>query len=332
MINLKTKLYLFKFEIMIETTKLEDNKTVVFKSPIQGTDVLVRTGNNKKSLSFFQAVLRSCSKKYSSMSTEDKIKFLENFQKDITSKVDCKTWEKINGMTSKLSFKEITNDILLNCYLFLEDNPKAKGKSTHRVIKKLIGDNEKSLDIYKLIVRTIPYKDGFKKKILPDAYSKTEDKKISIICDAIINETMNFIKNKKYLIDTNVIRKFLLAILSEAKDQAFKKFVSNLQNVTNDVNEDIVSLVSNHFNRDIYFLDYNNRMPYIHCQTIENFRKQKSIIIFSFGNGYYEIIGKLLQDNFIQREFEFDDDIIKKMYTFLVNPEKILKQFKDLVQ
>jgi hypothetical protein len=129
MINLKTKLYLFKIEIMIETTKLEDNKTVVFKSPIQGTDVLVRTGNNKKSLSFFQAVLRSCSKKYGSMSTEDKITFLENFQKDITSKVDCKTWEKINGMTSKLSFKEITNDILLNCYLFLEDNPKAKGKS-----------------------------------------------------------------------------------------------------------------------------------------------------------------------------------------------------------
>ena len=199
-------------------------------------------------------------------------------------------------------------------------------------IPDLSGENEKSLEIYKLIVKMIPYKEGFKKKILPNAYTKSKNKNISDICEAIINETTTYIKNKKCLIDIQSIRKFLLTIFKEAEDQAFKTFVSNLQNSKKDVDENIVSLVSNHFKRDIYFLNYKNRMPYMHCQTIKKLKKQKSIIIFCFGKGRYEVIGKLLNNNFIQREFDFDDIIIKKMYMFLVNPEKIQTNFKDLVQ
>jgi hypothetical protein len=318
---------------MIETTQLQPDKTVVFKSPIQGDSVLVRTGNDGSWLSFFQSVLHSCSKNYSCMSTEEKIKFVENFRNDIISKIDIKSWEEIDkGLTSKLLFIENMNDILFNCCLFLENNSKAKGKATYQVIKNLSGENEKSLEIYKLIVKMIPYKEGFKKKILPNAYTKSKNKNISDICEAIINETTTYIKNKKCLIDIQAIRKFLLTIFKEAEDQAFKTFVSNLQNSKKDVDENIVSLVSNHFKRDIYFLNYKNRMPYMHCQTTKKLKKQKSIILFCFGKGRYEIIGKLLNNNFIQREFDFDDIIIKKMYMFLVNPEKIQTNFKDLVQ
>lgn len=329
MINLKTKFICLKSKRMIKTTKLEPDKSVVFKSPIRGNATLVRTGNSTSSLSFFQSVLHSCSEKYVRLSTEEKINFVESFKKDIISSINRKIWEEISDL-AKFSFKKNVNDILFNFYLFLENNPKAKGQSTYRVIKKLVGENEKSLEVYKLIAKTIPFEEVFKKKILASAYSKTENKQISDVCDAIIKETIKFIKNKNVFIETKIIQILFFAIFNEAEEQAFKTFISNLQNVP--IDETIVSLVSNHFKRDIYFLNYTNRMPFIHYQTIDKIKKQKSIIIFCFSNGSYEVIGKLLENNRIQREFDFDDPIIQKMYTFLVNPEQISTKFKKLVK
>ena len=329
MINLKTKFICLKSKRMIKTTKLEPDESVVFKSPIQGDDTLVRTGNSTSSLSFFQSVLHSCSNTYSRLNIEEKINFVEKFKKDIISNIDRKTWKKISDL-AKFSFKKNVNDILFNFYLFLENNPKAKGHSTYQVIKKLGGENENSLEVYKLITKTIPFEEVLKKKILMSAYSKTENKQISDVCDAIIKETINYIKNKNVFIESKIVQFLFLTIFNEAEEQAFKTFISNLQNVP--IDETIVSLVSNHFERDIYFLNYTNRMPFIHYQTIDKIKKQKSIIIFCFSNGSYEIIGKLLKNNRIQREFDFDDPIIQKMYTFLVNPEKISTKFKKLVK
>ena len=45
---------------------------------------------------------------------------------------------------------------------------------------------------------------------------------------------------------------------------------------------------------------------------------------------HYEIVGKLLPGNRVQREFSYDDTIIKKMYEFLCNPEKISESYPEL--
>ena len=330
---------------MIESAKLKillPNKTVVFKSPIEGDDVLVRSGTSSESSSFFHCILHSYSKEYPSMNAKERIKLVRRLCSSLSSKVDRETWEDMDGgLISKNSFKENVTDIFLNCYRFLNDDPKAKGHSTHRVIKNLIGDNEKSLEAYKLVTELIPLVDGFEKIILPNAYDKSENKKISDVSESIIKEANFYLKQKKDIKSISqekseyvreIVRKFITACLKEADEEAFKKFVSFSQNITDNIDVYTISLVSKRFKRDIYFLDSRNRMPYIHSNITENLKKRKSIIVLCLEGGYYEIVGKLLPGNCIQREFDHSDTIIQKLYTFLVNPEKVSDTFKDLVE
>ena len=56
----------------------------------------------------------------------------------------------------------------------------------------------------------------------------------------------------------------------------------------------------------------------------------KSIVILWVSRNHYEILGRLLPNNVIQREFKPDDPFIKKMYTFLVHPEQITNNYPEL--
>jgi hypothetical protein len=73
-------------------------------------------------------------------------------------------------------------------------------------------------------------------------------------------------------------------------------------------------------------------MPYLSPQSIENLKGRKSIMILCINKDQYEILGKLLPGNSIQREFDHSDQLIRKLHTFLVNPENIFKEFNDLVK
>ena len=58
--------------------KLSHDKTVVFSSPIEGDDVLVRTGVISGALNFIHSVLTAYSKEYSNMPKKERIKFAQN--------------------------------------------------------------------------------------------------------------------------------------------------------------------------------------------------------------------------------------------------------------
>jgi hypothetical protein len=49
------------------------------------------------------------------------------------------------------------------------------------------------------------------------------------------------------------------------------------------------------------------------------------------GGCHYEIVGRLLPGNRIQREFDFKDSLIKRIYTYLCKPEKIADAYPNLI-
>ena len=317
-------------------TILPVNKTVVFYSPIEGKDVLVRTGTIGDGSCLLHALMHAYSKDYISMHTNGRMKFIKRLRSSIARKVDRSQWETLsNGLIAKIPFQENVSDIILNCYRFLTDDQKARGASTHRVIKALIKDDENILESYKLITKLIPYKT-LENNILQYAYTKTE--KISDLCDEIIFKVNYYLKTKKDILQDNFVflsditNNFIEAVLQEAQDEAFKNYVEGSNNLTDSINTYTVNIVSKRFNRDIYFLDGKHRLPYNNSSSTEHIKGRKSIVHIWLGGDKYEVVGRLLPGNSIQRDFDHDDIIIEKLYTFLVKPEELSEKFYNLVQ
>jgi len=316
------------------------NKTVVFWSPIEGEDVLVRTGTIAEGSCFFHSLLYAHSREYVAMNTKERMKFVRRLRASMAGKVDKESWEEMGkGLIAKIPFQEKVNDILVNFYHFLHNDSRARGRSTRKVIKNLVGEDAQQLELFKIITELVPIEE-FEQKILPIAYHKSEEHKISDTCDCIITETMVYLNNTEEFksIDkeksdyiSNIVNKFLCQVLKEAEDSSFKEYVKGLENVAEDVDTYTIELISERFNRDVYFLDGKNRMPYNNSSTSENLKGRKSIIVLWIGGNHYEIVGRLLPGNRIQREFSHDDPLIEKLYTFLVKPAEIKHKYPDLV-
>jgi hypothetical protein len=318
--------------------QLPVNKTVIFRSPIEDDDVLVRTGVVCDSSSFFHSIMHAYSKEYSSMDQKGRVKLVRRLRSSLAGKIDRESWEEMDGgLIAKIPFQENVSDIILNCYRFFTDDQKARGTSTHRVIKTLIKDDENILESYKLITKLIPYKT-FENNILQYAYTKNEKEKFSDLYDEIIFEVNYYLKNKKDILKENflflsdITNKFINAVLQEAQDEAFKNYVEGSNNLTDSINTYTVNIVSKRLNRDIYFLDGKHRLPYNNSSSTEHIKGRKSIVLIWLGGDKYEVVGRLLPGNSIQRDFDHDDIIIEKLYTFLVKPEELSEKFYNLVQ
>ena len=131
---------------------------------------------------------------------------------------------------------------------------------------------------------------------------------------------------------SDITNNFIEAVLQEAQDEAFKNYVEGSNNLTDSINTYTVNIVSKRFNRDIYFLDGKHRLPYNNSSSTEHIKGRKSIVLIWLGGDKYEVVGRLLPGNSIQRDFDHDDIIIEKLYTFLVKPEELSEKFYNLVQ
>ena len=313
------------------------NKTVVFKSPLErDEDVLCRTGTIAEGSCFFHSLLQAICKEYQTMNTENKLKFVERLRKKISSNFSEKDWEKISGgMLSKISYQEEVyknfNDIY---YYFNKD--KIKHSKTKELLKKILKKHSK--EDYKLITELIPLK-VIENNILPVSYQSGENEVIEECNEIIVKNTVEYVYSRpefKNIPDSksdyiiNVIISMFLEILQFSKSIAYKEYIKNMKNCNEDVDSFILSTLSDTFNRDIYFIDGETRMPYNNASTAENLKGRKSVIILWVSRNHYEIVGRLLPNNIVQREFKHDDPLIEKMYTFLIHPEKICDNYPEL--
>ena len=283
------------------------NKSVVFFSPVEGDDVLVRTGTIKEGSSFLHAVLHAYSKEYTIMDRKDRMKFERKLRASMSGKIDKETWEEMGGGNiAQVPFMKNVNDILNNFYEFvLGSDSKVRGRSSRRVIKSLIKDT-KDMENYKLMTELISLKNFKPKKNCTGISEyklslKKDTLKFLHILDSIDEDKAEYIKNMIYT--------FIDLVTKEAEDSAFKDYVTGLENIGADVDSFTVEFISDRFNRNIYFLDGKTRLPYT-IDDVPKINGVKSIIVICIDNSHYEVVGRLLPGNKIQREFSADDTLI----------------------
>ena len=323
-------------------TILPVNKTVVFYSPIEGKDVLVRTGTIGDGSCLLHALMHAYSKDYISMHTNGRMKFIKRLRSSIARKVDRSQWETLsNGLIAKIPFQENVNIILSDFYKYISRGCSGKTKSVRKVIRSIIKDEKNDIEAYKLVTEMIPLDKGFEKDILPSAYEKctegglTECKK-SIIEYAVKYYNKEFEKLKGQLDEKRVeyylskLEFMVHEIVEEAELSAYTEYIESLHDSSMEIDYYTIGIISEKFNRNIYFIDSRTRMPYRDANS-QNILKRKSIIIMWTGGCHYEIVGRLLSGNRIQREFEFNDSLIKRIYTYLSKPEKIPDTYPNLI-
>jgi hypothetical protein len=322
-------------------TILPENKTVVFYSPIEGKDVLVRTGTITEGSCFFHALLHAYSKDYVSMNVGGRVKFVKRLRSSISRKIDKGKWETLSkGLIAKIPFQENVNTILLDFYRYISRGGSGRTQSVRKIIRKIIIDDKSDVEAYKLVAEMIPIENGFEKSILPSSYEKCDDQGISKCKKTIVDYSIRYYKKEfskldgqlnderiKYYI--NKLELFIKAVVDEAENSAYTEYIESLHDASMEVDSYTIGLISEKFNRDIYFIDSRTRMPY--NINSENIRKRKSILIMWTGGSHYEIIGRLLPGNRIQREFEFKDSIIQRVHTYLYRPENIPNKYPNLI-
>jgi hypothetical protein len=302
---------------------IESGKSVVIYSPIEGNDTLVRTGTIGDGSCLFHSIFQACLKEYPTLSQKEKIKLVENVRQKIANTLSFEEWKKINdGMIYKVSTQE-------NIYKFIQEFYDTINNNKQTIFTPIVDTKP---NLYKLINEILPQKI-LEQTILPNAYKK-EDINLK---NNILKELIDFLDSLPVL--QNIIKakadnviKTIVNIMSQIIEHSEKKsyqiYIQELQNTTEFINSNNISMISDYFDRDIYFIDSKTRMPY---NNTDNFKNRKSIIILWIEDIHYEIIGKLLPNNKIQREFEFDDILIQRINTFLCYPDKIKNKFPDLV-
>lgn len=322
-------------------TILPVNKTVVFYSPVEGKDVLVRTGTIGDGSCFFHALLHAYSKDYVSMNGNGREKFVKKLRSSIAQKIDKERWEGLsNGLIAKIPFQENVNTLLSDFYRFISRGKSGRTKSVRKVIRNVIKDEKHDTEAYKLVTEMVKLDEGFEKIILPSAYEKCNDDLVSsckktVVKYAVKYYTKEFEKLEGQLEKERVdfyiskLENLVSSIVEEADSSAYTEYIESLHDASMDVDSYTIGLIGEKFNRDIYFIDSKTRMPY-RIGGKETYQKRKSIVVMWTGGCHYEIVGKLLPGNRIQREFDHRDPLIKRIYTYLCYPEKIPQEYPAL--
>ena len=310
---------------------LPQNKTTVFYSPIEGKEVLVRTGIINEGSSFVHAVLHSYSQDYTRMSDNEKVKTAEKLSKNINDKVERLRWEDKFNIAIMLDFQQGLTDTLRNFYKCIN----GLNNTNSQFFQKL---EKKDVESYKVICELVKL-EHFTKDILPETYNSAANKSLEKFKEEINNKTTYFSKKifdnlgnsidkkrKKYCIDKIV--HLASEIVEEVEASVFKKYVNSRNDSTVTLDSHTVNFLSDRFNRNIYFLESSNRLPYKIPDV--SYKKKKSIVIIWLGDYHYEPVGKLLPQNRIQREFNTDDELITAIDTFLYKPRQVSEKYPHL--
>lgn len=321
-----------------ELNILPVNKTVVFYSPIEGNDVLVRTGTVGDGSCFFHCVLHAFSKEYPILDAKGRAKLVKKLHSSLSSKLDRQRWDEISdGLVAKIPFQEHLKDALTDFYNHVSKGKVGKTSIGRNLIREIYNDKNKG--VFEIIQEILPL-THLETTLLPKCYDSCADEKLEKCKREITKQSVEHIEKelkkfgsgigddkRKYCIDKG--KTLFLTAVNEAEEYAYRDYTKNLDDNTVLVDPFSIELVSNRFNRDLYFIDSKTRMPY-KLGSEKNIRKRKSMILIFLNSDHYEVVGRLLPGNKIQREFEPDDPIIRRIYTFLYNSEKISSRYPEL--
>jgi hypothetical protein len=307
------------------------NKTTVFYSPIEGKDVLVRTGVINEGSSFIHSVLNSYSRDYVKTDDKEKIKTVNKLSKSVLEKVLRDKWEENFNISTMLYFQDGLRNTLGDFYKCINGVPNVKSV--------IYGKLSSNIDTYKIVCQVVKL-EHFTKEILPETYNSSANKslekfqeelknKTSFFCQKIFDNLGNSIdkKRKKYCMDKVI--NLISEVCEEVDSLMFKKHLNSKKDSLLDIDFHTVNFISDRVNRNIYFIDSRNRLPYKVSGV--NYNKKKSVIVIWLGGYNYEPVGKLLEHNRIKRDFD-DDKLIYIINSLLYDHKIIHSKYPDLVK
>jgi hypothetical protein len=325
---------------MSKLNTLTENKTLVFYSPIEGKDVLVRTGVINDNRCFVHSLLHAYSKDYVKMDNKERLKFVEKLYNNLSRKIQEKKWKEVSSdIVAKLPFQDKVSRYFNDFYKYIMTDEPTKGKTIDYVIKDIITlDDDK--EIFKVMFELISV-DKFN-KVLTDTYNKNTDICVDDTKDKIIYAFEHYVKGvleelgnsldderRNYCLDKIVL--MMISITDIASNSACRDFLEDNDDKSDlIVDSHILSVFSEKINRDIYFINGKNRLPYQLGDDTDNIKGRKSIILIWLGGSRYEVVGRLLPHNKIQREFETDDPLIRRINMFVYRPELIPEHYPNL--
>lgn len=292
-----------------ELNVLEVNKTVVFTTPIsEKNKCLVRTGTiNNDSSSLLHSVLLAYSKDYFYMDNKNRIKFLNKLKLNIFNK---QTFDKNNFEKFKNKFFKVF-EVFYN-YMITKEEIKEE-KIVNNIVKH---------ELHDIICELIPIEDF--KNI---SFIKKDDQTFFEIESYLNNlDILNYIEKEKSIFIKKNIKEIVNNVILEIEKEEYNNY---LDRIFKQIDIDVINQISKCLKINIYFIDYKTRLPFL-FDSKQTFKNNKSVIILKLENNY-ENIGLLLEENKVQREFKLDkDEIIKKINTFLLFPEKINRKYPEL--
>lgn len=293
------------------------NKTVQFDNNFSA-DCLVRTGTFPNTLdSLLNCLLQACSKKFVADSTENKTKSVTQTKSNIMRKyLQSSIFSDFHNQFLQ-SFKKLITDFY--SYLSSKDDNEIDDNLKH-LLFHIFKDNDQSLiDLYILICEIIPLHNGGIERIFKN-------------CSKIWNYESNkedlkniFLKEvKKFLNYNEIFENITVEKANYIKVNAILMFDLMLQTIFNniqspdfivtEINVHMLNTIKLYFKSNIIFIDSNLNLPLILNEVSEEL---KSVIILSFDMKHFEVIGKLLENNRIQREFTLNDSILLKIQQML---------------
>jgi len=292
--------------------QLSVNKNTIFSSSVTD-ETLVRTGTISDGSCAYHSILHAFSKDYMKMNVEHRQKFVKKIRSNISKQVTKEKWLAIdNGLLSNLLFQQK--------FIFVLNKFKHVLNTNHsdRFMELDIKEDKK---VYEILFEILPFNEEFEQNIIPQSIVENSIKET---CENIIKIAVEKLKNdenvnqvtdtkKQYLVDK---LKFILNyILKNTEKIAFEEYVSIIKNPKSFTDVYSINLISDWFNRNVLFINGDTRLPYKHASNYDP--KRKTVILLWLNESHYEVVGKLLERNRVQREFSEEDDIIQKIKSHL---------------
>ena len=292
----------------------------------------------------FHALFHAFSSDYVHMKEDKKMELVSKLRTSMAKKVDKDRWKNMNdGMIAMVSFQEIVNKLIANFYKVVEKGKginKIKSVSLKEVVDHILVNNN-TRAIYSSLIEIIPLKTvtgggG----ILETSYRGCND--IDSCKESVLKYSEQVLTKKlergglepeRTMFFVEKFKMMIRCILNEAESSAYTKYIRNLENSETFIDQTQIDLISDKFNFDIYFINGDNRLPYLTGCHKDTYKKRKSVILLWIGENHYEVVGRVIKGTKkVERQFEHDDPLIQILYTLYCNPKKFSKKYPQFTQ
>lgn len=311
--------------------QLPVNRTVVFKTLMQGAYKLVRTGTIGDGSCAFHAILHAYSPEYVSKSESSRKQIAAKLRKKIADSISRSDWISAqDGSVAIISFQKYFSDNIDKVVEIIENN---NTETDDAFVEKCGLNDTKNTHILKLVFDIISPRNLIDEKVLPQMsnYANLDlckDGIIDTLCRTLEeNETVQQISSTRQRFLRNQLSKLIDRVTQISEEQAYEEYIQNIRSSDTFVDTTMFDMLGDWFGRNIFVIDDKTRLPYMFSSKVN---ERPSIILLWVNENHYEVIGKMLEDSKVQREFNINDVLIKKINSYLYNPQQLAVEFPEL--